>query len=121
MWFIISIVVIGVVVVPGLTLAKRIYDRKKHKHASPLPTVTEIRIFEDDTVRDRRYYLNIWIKVAVIGIIALLALYVVFVHKWIFGTRPPKILVWLSWFYLIVTYFVQDALAADFAEKKGYG
>ncbi|HPD13081.1 MAG TPA: sugar ABC transporter permease [Bacilli bacterium] len=121
MWFIISIMAIGVIVVPGITLAKKLYDRKKRLHGSPLPTVTAIRIFDDDTVRDRKYYLNIWIKVAIIGVITFLALYVVFVHKWIFGARPPKLLVWLCAFYLIVTYFVQDGLAADFAEKKGYG
>ena len=28
MWFIISIMAIGVIVVPGITLAKKLYDRK---------------------------------------------------------------------------------------------
>ena len=117
MWFIFLLLFLSVIVLPVGLVVYKVYQKKKSRGES-LPQAAII-IIKDDTVRDFRYYLNISLKMGIIVLLVLLALYVLFVHHYFFNP-PHQVVKWLCWFFLIVTYFVQDALAAAFANKKGY-
>lgn len=121
-WLGIVISVIVAIVLPIILLTRSERSKKSHvKEKDRLKLVQEITIFEDDTIRDIKYFLPIIIKIAIIGFIVLFCLYLLFVHRLMFGKSIPTLIKWLAALILLVTYFVQGGIAADLALYKGYG